>query len=155
MALLSEGELREWGRRVGAQAEAGLFLGLSGPVGAGKSTFARAFARGAGILGPVPSPTFALLHRYERGARPPLIHADLYRIQSASELLELGWEETLSGDSVSLIEWPERARGALPSDRWLIELSAPLGQPELREAEARRIGDPQPIPRLRAARLLR
>ena len=98
-------------------AEAGDVLALDGPLGAGKTVFARGFIRA--LTSPdedVPSPTFTLVQVYE-GAACPIHHFDLYRIESPDELYELGIEEAL-GDGITLIEWPVRAR-AFESERWL------------------------------------
>jgi N-acetylmuramate 1-kinase len=90
---------------------------LSGDLGAGKTTFARAFIRmltnDPGLE--VPSPTFTLMQIYE-GAEYPIVHADLYRIEQPRELAELGWDEAAEGALV-LVEWPERAGTFLEADR--------------------------------------
>ena len=95
---------------------------LSGELGSGKTTFARALIRA--LTGDpeleVPSPTFTLLQVYDSvirdGARFPIVHADLFRIKESSELAELGWDEASEGALV-IVEWPERAGGGLSGDR--------------------------------------
>ncbi len=90
-------------------------IALSGELGAGKTEFARALLHELGAQGDVPSPTFTLLQTYE--AEGLLIsHFDLYRLKSPDELDELGWDDALA-DGVTLVEWPERAEGRLPSSR--------------------------------------
>lgn len=79
---------------------------LSGELGAGKSTFARAFIRAAGHVGAIPSPTYTLVEPYQL-ASESLYHIDLYRIASEEELEYLGFDEL--ADGLRLIEWPERA----------------------------------------------
>ena len=87
-------------------------IGLSGPLGVGKTALARGLFAALGHQGEVPSPTFAIVQPYEE-LDPPLWHADLYRIEDPSELDELGLDA--AADSVLLIEWPERAgEGAWP-----------------------------------------
>src|SRR5690349_11125157 len=96
---------------------------LSGDLGAGKTAAARAMIRylaGDEAL-EVPSPTFTLAQTYDLPLFP-LIHADLYRINDASELEEIGLAPIPEG-TVALIEWPERAPGALPADRIDVALS--------------------------------
>jgi tRNA threonylcarbamoyladenosine biosynthesis protein TsaE len=127
---LTEAELEAWGRSVGAAAVAGgaggaldrgalpLVLGLRGPLGAGKSVLARAVARGAGVEGPMPSPTYNLLFTYAADDGIAVHHLDLYRLEDPDDVWELGWEELGEGAEVMLIEWPERAGGLLPGDRW-------------------------------------
>jgi tRNA threonylcarbamoyladenosine biosynthesis protein TsaE len=103
--------------RLAGVAEAGDVLALDGPLGAGKTVFARGFIRALTRSDEeVPSPTFTLVQVYE-GAACPIHHFDLYRIESPDELYELGIEEAL-GDGITLIEWPERAR-AFENERWL------------------------------------
>ena len=81
---------------------------LSGELGAGKSTFARAFIKAAGHNGAVPSPTYTLVEPYiVPGGR--IYHVDLYRVSSEDELRFLGWNEL--DDGCRLVEWPERAPG--------------------------------------------
>jgi tRNA threonylcarbamoyladenosine biosynthesis protein TsaE len=107
----------ELAARLASVAEPGDVLALDGPLGAGKTVFARGFIRA--LTTPdeeVPSPTFTLVQIYD-GPDCPIHHFDLYRIEAADELTELGIEEALA-DGITLIEWPERAR-AFESERWL------------------------------------
>ena len=118
----SEEETRRLGERLGGRLRAGDVVLLSGELGAGKSVLARGIARGMGVAGPVPSPTFVLM-TVNRGARLPLYHMDLYRLEDARALWESGLEEYIGGDGVAVIEWPERALEAMPAKHLAIELS--------------------------------
>lgn len=151
-ARLDEAALTEWGRRIGESVEPPLFLGLIGRLGAGKSVLARAVARGAGVTGPVPSPTFNLLFRYQASRGRELVHLDLYRIAAPQELDELGWDELVAAHEIVLVEWPERAQHRLPDDRWEIELHVVPGKAGLRDVEVRRVGAPNSLPALRPPR---
>jgi tRNA A37 threonylcarbamoyladenosine biosynthesis protein TsaE len=71
---------------------------------------------------------------------------DLYRIHDPRELKELGWEELCAGEEILLVEWPERAGGQLPADRWEVELRAPEGTSELREVMVLKVGSPPSLP---------
>lgn len=144
--ILTEGELVRWGNRIGKQVHGPLFLGLRGALGAGKSVLARAIARGAGVEGPIPSPTFNLLFRYDTPRGLPLVHMDLYRVEEAGEIWELGWEEMGASGELILVEWPDRAGELLPHDRWEIHLVIPDKGSLLREVSVSRFGDPPHLP---------
>lgn len=127
---MTEPQLAAWGEALGralVRGEVGtpLVLALSGPLGAGKSALARAVARGAGVTGSLPSPTFNLLFSYTGEADLGVHHLDLYRLEDPEEVWELGWEELGRGREVVLIEWPERAGSLLPEVRWNVELRLP------------------------------
>lgn len=99
-----------FGRRLAALIpEQGLAVALSGPLGAGKSSLARALLRGLGVKGPVPSPTYTLVEPYLVHGREAY-HADLYRLGEPDELDMLGLAEISEG-AVLLVEWPERDTG--------------------------------------------
>lgn len=90
----------------------GVVIYLHGNLGAGKTTFARAFLRGLGYSGKVKSPTYTLIEFYEINTRS-VYHLDLYRIHSAKELLNLAWDEDFNTSSIALIEWPEKGKSYL------------------------------------------
>lgn len=140
--IVDESDLVRWGRRIGESLQGPAFIGLKGPLGAGKSVLARAVAEGAGVEDTMPSPTFNLLFRYETPDGIRIVHLDLYRLEDPGELWELGWEELGADDEVVLVEWPERAGDLLPEDRWEIELSVPGPEVQLegRREEYRRVG---------------
>jgi tRNA threonylcarbamoyladenosine biosynthesis protein TsaE len=99
---------------------AGWTVLLSGELGTGKSTFARALIRSLGHTGPVPSPTYTLVEPYELPA-VDVYHVDLYRVSEEEELRYLGWQELENG--LRLVEWPERAPGLRRAADILIELT--------------------------------
>jgi tRNA threonylcarbamoyladenosine biosynthesis protein TsaE len=98
-------------------------IGLAGPLGSGKTSFARAFirARGSGNE-EVPSPTFTLVEIYAPAGKPPVWHFDLYRLAGPEDAYELGIEEAFA-TAISLIEWPERLGPLLPAEHLMITLT--------------------------------
>jgi tRNA threonylcarbamoyl adenosine modification protein YjeE len=121
-------------RQVASYVSAGDLVALSGELGSGKTTFARALIRTL-TRDPeleVPSPTYTLMQVYD-GAGFPIVHADLFRIDNPSELAELGWEESAEG-AVVVVEWPEQAGDTLPPDRLdvRIELAPEEGETQRR-----------------------
>ena len=144
--VLTENELIRWGSRIGEEVKGPVFLGLKGPLGAGKSVLARAVTRGAGVEGPIPSPTFNLLFEYSTPRGFSVVHVDLYRLEHPQELWELGWEDLGASSEIVLVEWPERAGGFLPANRWEVELSVPEASDHLREVAVTRFGQPAHLP---------
>lgn len=118
---VTETELIDWGERFGRAARPPLVVTLSGDLGTGKTTLARAICRGYGVPNDITSPTFTLVHEF-RGARSVVYHLDLYRLRGPDELLNLGWDDILAAEALVLIEWPERAAGFLPKDHVPIQL---------------------------------
>ena len=109
-------ETREAAAEIAGFLQNGDVLVLRGDLGAGKSEFARGIARGIGVTGAVPSPTFTIMNMYESGTLP-LYHFDWYRVEDAEELYEIGAQEQLPGEGITLIEWAERAEELLPETR--------------------------------------
>ncbi len=144
-AMLGEEALAAWGETIGREARTPLVLALSGDLGTGKSTLARAVARGAGVEGEVPSPTFNLLFRYDLPSGLRVLHFDLYRLERPDEVWELGWSEVGDARDVVLIEWPERARSLLPTPRWEVELEE-TERPDRRRVTAVPVAAPPPLP---------
>lgn len=109
MRLADPAASEELGRRLAALVAPGDLVTLSGPLGAGKTSIARGLLAGLGLAGEAPSPTFAIVQPYEPPeTRLPVLHVDLYRIEMPEEIEELGLDEA-RGESLLLIEWPERA----------------------------------------------
>ncbi len=135
VTLPDEAATRCFATDIASALEPGDLVTLSGDLGAGKTTFARALIRhlaGDDAI-EVPSPTFTLMQSYEL-PRFSLVHADLYRVSSAAELAELGFDDVPDG-AVTLIEWPDRAAGALPPDRLDIAFTlAPTAGADVRNA---------------------
>lgn len=136
LTCASEEETAALAGMLAACVKAGDLLALSGDLGAGKSTFARALIR-AMLADPeaeVPSPTFTLVQNYETGEEMELWHADLYRITEPEEVYELGLDEART-DAICLVEWPDR----MPVDWWdgALELVFHIGDKGVRHIEFR------------------
>lgn len=122
LTLADDADTARLGEAVAGALRTGEAVCLTGPLGAGKSTLARALVRA--LTTPdedVPSPTFTLVQFYE-GAAFPLAHFDLYRLTSPDEAWEIGLDEALDQGAV-IIEWPQRLEGALPPHRLDIEIA--------------------------------
>lgn len=120
--LADDAATQELGRKLATALRPGDALCLTGPLGAGKSTLARALIRA--LTTPdeeVPSPTFTLVQFYETAAFP-LAHFDLYRLSDPDEAYEIGLDEAMDG-GVALIEWPQRLEGRLPATRLDIDIA--------------------------------
>ncbi len=94
---------------------------MTGALGTGKTHFIQGVCRGLGVKEHVASPTFTIVNEY-RTPSMDVYHFDLYRVNSAREIVDLGFEEYCSGDGVCLIEWAEKAGDLLPARRWDITL---------------------------------
>jgi N-acetylmuramate 1-kinase len=133
LTLPDEAATQRFAADIAAALERGDLVTLSGDLGAGKTTFARALIRtlAGNASVEVPSPTFTLVQIYEL-PRFTLVHTDLYRISSAADLTELGFDDLPDG-AVVLMEWPDRAAGFLPADRFDIAFTvAPALGPHVR-----------------------
>jgi tRNA threonylcarbamoyladenosine biosynthesis protein TsaE len=100
--------MRALGARIAPRLRAGDVVALSGPLGSGKTTLARAIIAALGHKGEVPSPTFTIVEAYDLD--PPLVHADFYRLERPREADELGLDDYREGAAL-IAEWPEKAGG--------------------------------------------
>ena len=110
IVALPDGEaMARFGRRLALLAQPGEVIALTGPLGAGKTTLARAIIAALGHQGEVPSPTFTLIESYP-DTSPPVVHADFYRLGNIAEAAQLGLED-YRAQALLVAEWPERAGG--------------------------------------------
>ena len=100
--------------RLAAGLKPGAVIAYRGDLGAGKTAFTRGLARGLGIAEPVTSPTYTIVNEYLPG-RLPLFHFDMYRLHSADDLFDIGWEDYLDRGGVCAVEWSENVAEAMDS----------------------------------------
>ena len=114
IALPDPAATEAFGARLAEHVSRGDVITLSGPLGAGKTSLARGLLTALGLAGEAPSPTFAIVQPYDPPeVRLRVLHVDLYRIEDASEIDELGLDDARK-DALLLVEWPERATGWWP-----------------------------------------
>lgn len=118
LSLSGEEATRALGERIAELVEPGDFLGLTGDLGAGKTTLTRALCEALGVpRGQIASPTYSIFHPYT-GGRLPILHADLYRLADEDELVATGFFDLLDGAGLVLVEWIDRIPEAAPPS-WL------------------------------------
>ena len=105
-------ETEALGAALAATLEPGTVIAYEGDLGAGKTAFTRGIARGLGITEPVTSPTYTIVNEYLTG-RLPLFHFDMYRLASADDLFDIGWEDYLERGGVCAVEWSENVAEAM------------------------------------------
>ena len=120
-------ETYELGVQIGEKAKAGQVFTLVGDLGVGKTVFTQGLAKGLEIEEAISSPTFTIVQVYEEG-RLPFYHFDVYRIGDLSEMDEVGFEDYVYGEGVSLIEWANLIDEILPAERTEIIIEKDLSQ---------------------------
>jgi tRNA threonylcarbamoyladenosine biosynthesis protein TsaE len=105
-------ETERAGAALGQRLVAGDVVAIIGELGAGKTCFVRGVARGLGVEQTISSPTFVLVNHY--AGRLPVFHVDAYRTTSLTEVIDLGFDELIAGNGVTLIEWAEKVAPLLP-----------------------------------------
>ena len=123
----SETDTRAFGEMLGRKAVPGTVYTLTGDLGVGKTVFTQGLAKGLGIEEPISSPTFTIVQVYDDG-RLPFYHFDVYRIGDIEEMDEIGFEDYVYGDGVSLIEWANLIDEILPANRTEITIEKDLEQ---------------------------
>ncbi|MCC2255055.1 tRNA (adenosine(37)-N6)-threonylcarbamoyltransferase complex ATPase subunit type 1 TsaE [Ruminococcus sp. CLA-AA-H200] len=115
------------GMRLGQEAYAGQVFTLTGDLGVGKTVFTQGLAKGLGIEEAVNSPTFTIVQEYD-GGRLPFYHFDVYRIGDVEEMEEVGFDDYVMGEGVSLIEWANLIEEILPEKRTEVLIEKDLSQ---------------------------
>ena len=120
-------ETYELGLEIGKKASQGQVYTMVGDLGVGKTVFTQGMAHGLGIVEPINSPTFTIVQVYDEG-RLPFYHFDVYRIGDVSEMDEIGFDDYVYGEGVSLIEWANLIEEILPGKRTQITIEKDLEQ---------------------------
>lgn len=113
-------ETIELGKKIGSLLQKGDIIALQGNLAAGKTTITKGIARSLGVKDEITSPTFCLISEYE--GRMPLYHMDVYRLDGGDDFINLGAEDLIYGDGVSLIEWSEKIMDELPQNTIILRL---------------------------------
>ena len=113
-------ETEEFGIKLGSLLKRGDILCLNGDLGAGKTTMTKSIGLGLGVEEYITSPTFALINEY-RG-RLPVYHFDVYRLENADELYDLGFDDYFYGNGVCVIEWADKIQRMIPKDRTVVDI---------------------------------
>ena len=113
-------ETKKIAEEIAAELEPGDVLCMYGDLGAGKTAFVQGLAKGLGISGHITSPTFTIVNEYY--GRLTLYHFDVYRVADPDEMYEVGYEEYVYGDGVSVIEWPQLIDEILPDKRYSVTI---------------------------------
>ena len=116
----SQLDTEEVGRKLAEKLPGGSMVAMYGDLGAGKTAFVRGMAKGMGLSCRVSSPTFTIVNEY-LGERE-LIHFDMYRLSSADELFDIGWEDYLSRGAVCAVEWSENVQDAFFGDEVVVRI---------------------------------
>ena len=123
----------EWGRELAAGLQAGSVIALCGHLGAGKTQATKGIVSGLGSKADVTSPTFTLVHEYLDG-RVPIYHFDFYRMDTAEQVLTVGWDDFLDEAGVVIVEWADLFPDLLPPHtRWFFFTSLPNGERRVME----------------------
>ena len=126
----SADETQALGQKLASRLAPGDVIAYFGDLGAGKTAFTRGLAQGLGITDPVTSPTYTIVNEY-LGGRLPLFHFDMYRLSSADDLFDIGWEDYLSRGGVCAVEWSENVEDAL-QDAIRVTIEKDADEPDTR-----------------------
>ena len=113
-------ETIELGKNIGKLLKKGDIIALFGPLGAGKTCFTKGIASGIGITEEITSPTYTIVSEYEAGI--PFYHIDAYRLRGNDDFINIGGEEILSGEGISVIEWSERISDFIPLHAYKVDI---------------------------------
>lgn len=118
----SSEETIDLGEILGAMLKPGDVLAMRGTLAAGKTTITKGIAKALGVTDNITSPTFCIISEYE-GAKMPLYHMDVYRLDNAEDFINLGVDDLIYGNGVSIIEWSEKIQSELPKKTITVQIT--------------------------------
>ena len=121
-------ETIELGKKIGSLLQKGDIIAMQGTLAAGKTTITKGIAQSLGIKDEITSPTFCLISEYE--GKMPLYHMDVYRLEGGEDFINLGVEDLMYGNGVSLIEWSEKVMDELPKKTIILKIEPIEGTTE-------------------------
>ncbi len=116
----SEQDTEKIGQELAGRLPAGSVVAMYGELGSGKTALVRGMARGLGLDCRVCSPTFTIVNEYSEPGKTELFHFDMYRLGSADELFDIGWEDYLARDGICAVEWSENVEEAFDGSEWRV-----------------------------------
>ncbi|WP_143158167.1 tRNA (adenosine(37)-N6)-threonylcarbamoyltransferase complex ATPase subunit type 1 TsaE [Rubritalea squalenifaciens] len=119
--ILDPEAMKRFGAQIANHLRPGDIVALVGDLGAGKTHITQGICAALGHQGEVTSPTFALVNEYT-DSTPPIMHFDLYRMENAQELLDIGWEDYLERDAILIVEWADRFPELIPEGTHCIHI---------------------------------
>lgn len=135
LQIQNESQMQHFGLLLGKCLKAGDIVGLTGDLGAGKTTLTKAIAKGMGIEEHITSPTFTIVNEYdgdEAKGLVPLYHFDVYRISDEEELYDIGYEEYFFGKAACVVEWANLIPNLMPEEALWLDLRLGINDPEER-----------------------
>ncbi len=135
LMIENEAQMQRFGQLLGKNLKAGDIVGLTGDLGAGKTTLTKSIAKGMGIEEHITSPTFTIVNEYDGDlttGRIPLYHFDVYRISDEEELYDIGYEEYFFGKAACVVEWANLIPNLMPEESLWLDLRLGTTDPEER-----------------------
>ena len=121
LVMENEKDTRDYGLQLAKAVKPGEVIALIGDLGTGKTALSKCIAQGLGVAEPIVSPTFTIVNEYHSG-RMPLYHFDVYRLNDAEEMYDLGYEEYFFGQGLCIIEWADKIMDLIPEGSRIIRI---------------------------------
>jgi tRNA threonylcarbamoyladenosine biosynthesis protein TsaE len=118
------------GKQIANRLAAGSVVALAGGLGSGKTCLTKGIALGLGITENITSPTYTIINEYQNGSSPALYHIDAYRLNCDKDFEDIGGDDIINSDGISIIEWSDRLSKSIPENSIMIrmEITSPLSR---------------------------